>query len=310
MRVILLGTPDFAIPSLNMLLHEGYDVAAVVCQPDRPRGRRGKPVACPTKAEALRQGLEVLSFERLRSPEGVAALTQLRPDVMVTAAYGQILSRAILRIPPMGCVNVHGSLLPKYRGPAPIQWAIINGETTTGITTMLTDRGVDTGDILLQREIAIGPEETAGELFDRMAVLGADVLRQTLRLMASGELTPVPQNPALATHYPMLTRDDGRIDWTASARDIVSRVRGVNPWPGAFTSYQGSVLKVWKAAVREGDGAAPGSVIAADTQKGLIIAAGSGSVKIMEMQASGGRRMDPRDYLRGHGIEIGSVMGS
>jgi len=308
-RVILLGTPDFAIPSLDMLLREGYDVAAVVCQPDRPRGRRGQPVACPTKAEALRRGLEVLSFERLRSPEGVAALTQLRPDVMITAAYGQILSRAILRIPPMGCVNVHGSLLPKYRGPAPIQWAIIHGETTTGITTMLTDRGVDTGDILLQREIAIGPDETAGELFDRMAVLGADVLHDTLRLMASGELTPVPQNPALATHYPMLSRDDGRIDWTASARDIVNRVRGVNPWPGAFTQYQGSVLKVWKAEVRE-EGGPAGAVIAADTQRGLVVAAGDGSVRITEMQAPGGRRMDPRDYLRGHGIEVGSVMGS
>lgn len=304
MRVVLLGTPDFAVPSLRMLVSEGYEVAGVVCQPDRPRGRSGKPCPCAAKAEALELGLSVLSFERLRSPEGVAALRELKPDVLVTAAYGQILSQRILDIPPLGCVNVHGSLLPRYRGPAPIQWAVIEGETVTGITTMLTDRGVDTGDILLQRSLEIGPEETAGELFDRLAALGAETLRVTLRLWAAGELRPTPQNPALATRYPMLTKEDGRVDWTRPARTVVNRVRGVTPWPGAYTVCGGQTLKIWKARVLPGCGA-PGAVLAAGLREGLVVAAGDGAVEITELQAPGGRRMAARDYLRGHCLEAG-----
>jgi methionyl-tRNA formyltransferase len=250
MRVVFMGTPEFATPSLRMLADEGHEIAAVVCQPDRPRGRGGRTTACPAKVEALAMGLRVLSFERIRDPEAVAALRQLAPDVLVTAAYGQILSKKILDIPPLGCINVHGSLLPRYRGPAPIQWAIIQGERTTGVTTMLTDRGVDTGDILLQRTLEIGPEETAGELTARLAALGADALRLTLQLWAAGQLKPTPQNPAEATRFPMLTREDGRIDWRRPAGDIVNGCGAVDPWPGAFTVLAGETLKIWKFASR------------------------------------------------------------
>lgn len=309
MRVVLMGTPEFAVPSLRMLADEGHEIAAVVCQPDRPRGRGGRVSACPAKMEALKMGLRALSFERIRDPEGVAALRELKPDVLVTAAYGQILSEKILEIPPLGCVNVHGSLLPRYRGPAPIQWAVIRGERTTGVTTMLTDRGVDTGDILLQRALDIGPEETAGELGVRMAALGADVLRLTLRLWAAGEIRPTPQNPAEASHFPMLAREDGRVDWTRPAGEIVNRVRGVDPWPGAFTVLAGETLKIWKARACDGTGAAPGAVVAADEPRGLRVAAGDRAVEIVEMQAGGGRRMAAREYLRGHAVAEGSVMG-
>lgn len=309
MRVVLLGTPEFAIPSLRMLLQEGYEVAAVVCQPDRPSGRGGRLKPCPAKLAALDAGLRVLTFERIRSPEGVAALRQIAPDIMITAAYGQILSRRILDIPKRGCINVHGSLLPRYRGPAPIQWAIIEGERTTGITTMLTDRGVDTGDILLQRSLDIGPEETAGELYARMAELGAQVLSETLRLWIAGAITPTPQDPAQATHFPMLVKEDGRIDWKWTAARVVNRVRGVNPWPGAFTTYEGQTLKIWNARAGEASGEPPGAVVAADVRQGLVVAAADRSVELREIQAAGGRRMDAREYLRGHDVRVGAVMG-
>ena len=307
MRIAFLGTPDFAVPSLRALVGAGHEIAGVFTQPDRPRDRGQKTQPTPTKAAALELGLPTFAFERIRRAEGVAALAGLQPDLMVTAAFGQILPQRILDIPKLGCVNVHGSLLPRYRGPAPIQWAVINGEAETGITTMATDAGVDTGDMLLQRATAIGPDETAGELFDRLASLGAETLLETLRLMEAGKLARTPQNHELATHFPMLTRETGSIDWSKSAAAIHNLVRGVNPWPGAWTMCDGQVMKIWRTRPQEGSGQ-PGRILRADAKGGLLVGCGEGALEVLELQMPGGRRMAATDYLRGRRLPEGTVL--
>ncbi len=307
MRIAFLGTPDFAVPPLRELVNAGYEVVGVFTQPDRPRDRGQKTQPSPVKETALALGLPVFAFERIRRAEGVAALTALAPDLMVTAAFGQILSQKVLDIPRIGCVNVHGSLLPQYRGPAPIQWAVIRGEAETGITTMMTDAGIDTGDILLQRATPIGPEETAGELFDRMAALGAETLLETLRQLEAGTLPRRPQNHDEATHFPMLTRETGRVDWTQPAAQVHNLVRGVNPWPGAWTLCDGQTMKLWRTRPAEGEGS-PGTVLRADGRQGLLVACGQGAVEVLELQMPGGRRMASADYLRGRRIQEGTVL--
>lgn len=312
MRIIFMGTPAFAAPSLTALLDAGYDVVAAVTQPDRPSGRGKKLVPGPVKALAISRGVEVLQFQRIRLQEGLDALGALRPDLFVTAAFGQILSQQVLDIPPLGTVNVHASLLPGYRGPAPINWCIIEGETETGVTTMLTDAGIDTGDILLQRKATIGPDETAGALTDRLSVLGADLLIETLRHIEAGDCPRTPQDEALASYHPMLKKEHGRIDWTQNASAIANRVRGVNPWPGAWTTLpDGGTLKIWSARAGDLSGeadrtAAPGSILHADGKQGMAVRCGEGALDILELQAPNAKRMASADYLRGHPIEPGT----
>lgn len=300
MRIAFLGTPEFALPSLDMLYKQGHDLA-VFTQPDRPVGRHAVLTPPPAKAYALERGIPVFQFEKIRLPEGVGALKTFAPDLMVTAAFGQILSAENLAIPKFGCINVHGSLLPKYRGAAPIQWAVINGETETGITTMLTNVGMDTGDILLFDRVAIGENETAGELFGRMAVLGAETLRRTLEALQSGTLARMPQDESQATKCPMLKREHGRIDFTKSAQSVHNLVRGTNPWPGAYGMLCGEPLKIHRTRMTSCDfgGAAPGA-FGGGIREGLFVRCGDGWLEILELQPAGSRRMPTCDYMIGH----------
>lgn len=309
MRVCFLGTPDFGVQSLNSLIVNNHDVLAVITQPDRPAGRGKRLQPSPVKQHAQKNGVPVLQFERVRSPEALAAVRELAPDVCVTAAFGQILSEEFLRIPPLGVINVHGSLLPMYRGPAPIQWAVINGEKRTGITTMYTDAGVDTGDILLQRALDIGKEETSGELFIRMAELGADVLIESLTLLEEGRAPRNPQDHSRATHFPMIKKEMAEVDWTRDAQTIRNLVRGTHPWPLAYTSYGETILKLHRVRLAKNSGR-PGEILIAHPKNGLFVAAGQGAIEILELQAPGSKRMDACDYLRGHAMREGGLLGT
>ncbi|MGN0996829.1 MAG: methionyl-tRNA formyltransferase [Candidatus Ventricola sp.] len=310
MRIVFMGTPDFAVPSLQALIGGGYDVVGVFCQPDRPKGRGHKLAACPVKETAVAAGIPVFQPERIKREEGVAALRALSPDLCVTAAFGQLLSQEILDIPPLGTINVHSSLLPRHRGSAPINWSIIQGDCVTGVTTMFTDRGMDTGDMLLSCETPIGERENAGELSDRLAQLGAQLLLQTLRALEDGTLRRTPQDPALATYEPKMDKELGRIDWSATARTIDCLVRGTTPWPGAFTTLGGQAVKVFAVeACPDEPSGAPGTVIAADAKQGLVVSCGDHDVRLLTIQMPGAKRMDARDYLRGHAIDTGACLG-
>ena len=308
MRIVFMGTPEFAVPSLKALLDAGYGVVGVFTQPDRPVGRGHKLAACPVKKLALERGVPVYQFERLRNEEGLACLRALAPDIVVTAAFGQILSQALLDVPKMGTVNVHASLLPAYRGAAPINWCILNGETRTGVTTMLTDAGVDTGAMLLRRETDIGETETAAELSVRLSQLGAELLIETLKGYIAGEIAPIPQDERLASRQPMLKKEMGLIDWTRSAKEIACQARGLDPWPSAYTDYLGGTLKIYRACPVEGEGD-PGTVLRSSAKEGLFVACGEGALEVLEMQAPGGKRMSARAYLAGKKIEPGTKFG-
>ena len=302
MRIVFMGTPDFAVPSLETLYAMGQDVVGVFCQPDRPKGRGNKVEYCPVKQIAVAHGTPVFQPQRIRR-DGAEALAALQPDLCVTAAFGQILSQENLDVPKLGTVNVHASLLPKYRGSAPINWAIIHGETETGVTTMLTDKGMDTGDILLQRSVPIPPEATAGEMTDVLKVTGAELLRETLTRIMEGTCPRIPQDPDKATYDPMMTKELGALDLTKDARELNCLIRGVNPWPGAYIALpDGQILKIWAAkpltGVAEGQ---PGDFLRADSRDGLVIRAGNDTaLEVLQMQMPGGKRMAPKDYLRGH----------
>ena len=303
MRIAFLGTPEFALPSLEMLRTSGHTLA-VFTQPDRPVGRHATLTPPPTKAYALTHGIPVFQFEKIRLPEGVAALRDFAPDLMVTAAFGQLLSAENLAIPRLGCINVHGSLLPKYRGAAPIQWAIIDGETETGITTMMTAIGMDTGDILLVDKIAIDPDETAGELFERMAILGAETLRRTITALEAGTLVRIPQDESQATKCPMLKKEHGKLDFSQSAASIHNRVRGTNPWPGAYALLDGEVLKIHKTQkTDQAVGEEPLGILKGSAKSGLFVRCADGWLEIVELQATGGKRMRAKDYLLGRSLE-------
>ena len=308
MRVVFMGTPEFAVPSLKALLDAGYGVVGVFTQPDRPVGRGHKLAACPVKKLAVERGVPVYQFERLRNEEGLACLRALAPDIVVTAAFGQILSQALLDVPKMGTVNVHASLLPAYRGAAPINWCILNGETKTGVTTMLTDAGVDTGAMLLRRETDIGEVETAAELSARLSQLGAELLIETLKGYIAGEIAPTPQDERLASRQPMLKKEMGLIDWTRSAKEIACQARGLDPWPSAWTDYLGGTLKIYRARPAMGEGE-PGTVLRSSAKEGLFVACGEGALEVLEMQAPGGKRMSARAYLAGKKIEPGTRFG-
>ena len=307
-----MGTPAFAVPSLKALAEDGrYDIVGVVTQPDRPAGRGNRLTACPVKEYALTKGLPVYQFERIRRPEGVAKMKELAPDVCVTAAFGQILTQELLDIPVHGTVNVHASLLPKYRGSAPINWCVLMGEQETGVTLMRTDAGIDTGDMLKSVATPIGALETAGELTERLSELGAQLLADTLPDYLEGKVAPVPQNPDQASYQPMLDKAMGEIDWTMTAREIACRVRGLNPWPCAYTDLDGGRLKVYLAKPVDGESAAtPGAVIASGPKEGLVVQCGDGALEILEMQAPGGKRMAAKAYLMGKRIEVGTVLGN
>ena len=299
MRIVFLGTPEFAVPTLERAFEAGHEIAAVVTQPDRPKGRGRQLAAPPVKETALRLGLTVHQPERIRTPEAIELLRSLKPDAMVVVGYGKIIPQAVIDIPPHGIVNVHASLLPRYRGAAPVQWAIANGETVTGVTTMRIDAGLDTGDILLQRDTPIEAEETAVELGKRLAVMGADLLVKTLAGLERGEIVPRPQNSAQATLAPVLKKEDGLIDWTRPAAEIANRIRGFKPWPGCYTHLRGRAIEISRARAGTGAAGEPGSVH--PIRGRIVVTCGdSTALEILEVQMEGRKRMDATAFQNGY----------
>jgi methionyl-tRNA formyltransferase len=310
MRIVFMGTPDFAVPCLRELLSEKHEIAAVVTQPDRAKGRGNKLAASPVKILAAEAGIPVYQPEKIRTEEFMEVLKDLAPDVMIVVAFGQILSQEILDIPLLGCINIHASLLPKYRGAAPINWCIINGEKSTGITAMYMDRGVDTGDIIIKKEIPIGEDENAEELHDRLSELGASVLRDTMTLLTEAKIKRIPQNDAEATYAPIMTKALGRIDWSMDAGKINDLIRGTYPWPGAFSSYKGKVFKIFIAqALNDNVKNKDYGYIRQADKDSIVVSCGTGSLRIKELQFENEKRMSAEAYLRGHEIAEGVKLG-
>ena len=305
MRIVFMGTPDFAVPSLRALAESGHEIAGVFTQPDRPKGRGGKVQMSPVKEVALEYGISVFQPQRIRV-DGIDDLKALAPDLCVTAAFGQILSQEVLDVPKLGTVNVHASLLPRHRGAGPIQWAMLSGDPETGVTTMLTDAGIDTGDMLLKTEVTIGEEETAGELTDRLASEGAALLLETLRRMEAGDCPREKQDESLATYDPKVTKELGKLDFADTTRQCLLRVRAMSPWPCAYAEVQNGALKVWRAKAAEGSGT-PGQVLRAD-KGGLVIATADGAMELCEIQAPNAKRMEAKAYLLGHPISTGILL--
>ena len=305
MRIVFMGTPDFAVPSLQALIDAGHDVCAVYTQPDKPQGRKQILTAPPVKTLALEHDIPVFQPNTLKNEDEQARLRELAPEVIIVVAYGKLLPKAVLDIPPHGCINVHGSLLPRWRGAAPIQWAVIAGDEMAGVTTMQMAEGLDTGDMLLTYETKVGEKETAGELFDRLAQSGAELLTQTL--VKLDEITPRPQDDAQSCYAHMLDKQMAVIDWNKSAHEIDCLIRGLNPWPIALTTLSGERLKVFAAEKANGRGE-PGTVLEADPKKGLTVACGEGALRLTEIQLVGGKRMKVNDFLRGHAIEVGTKL--
>lgn len=305
MRVVFMGTPDFAVPSLARLLECGHEVPAVFTQPDKPAGRGHKLTPPPVKKLAAAQGLTVYQPDTLRDEQVQKMLRDLAPDVIAVVAYGKLLPPQVLEIPRLGCVNVHGSLLPKYRGAAPIQWSVLNGDSEAGVTTMYMAQGLDCGDMILKESVALGKEETSGELYERLAPIGADLLIKTLDLLEKGNAPREKQDDALSSTAPMLTKQMARLDFTQSAEQLTRLINGMNPWPVAHTLLDGNLLKVYRARPAEGRGA-PGEVLAA---KGFAAACGQGALELLEIQAQGSKRMAAADYLRGHPVKPGTKLG-
>jgi len=307
-RLAFLGTPAFAVPTLEAIVASGHEVAAVLTQPDRPKGRGQHEAASPVKQAALRLGLSVYQPERVRRPEAVEYLRGLGCQAMVVVGYGQIIPQSVIDIPPLGIINVHASLLPKYRGAGPIQWAIVRGETVTGVTTMRINAGLDTGDMLLKAETAIGQDETALDLGNRLAVMGADLLVQTLGGLSAGTIVPEPQDDAQATLAPLLKKEDGLIEWGRSALAIHNQVRGLQPWPGAQTRFRGGPLHVWRTRVSSGDESPgpPGSVARA---KPLLVRCGQGSLELLEIQLEGRKRIPAADFANGQRLTENEILG-
>jgi len=301
-RVVFLGTPAFAVPSLAALARV-EEVTLAVTNPDRPAGRGQALRSPPVKGEAARLGIPVFQPEKARHPESVARIAAERPDLIVVVAYGQILPQSILDIPKHGCVNVHASILPRYRGAAPINWAIVRGETVTGVTIMKMDAGMDTGPMLHVREMPIGEDDTAETMFPKLSALGAEALIEVLRKLREGTLTETPQDGSLATYAPMLKKEHGRIDWEKPAPEVRNLVRGMTPWPSASAVHDGKTLKILSASVREGRGQ-PGEILAVD-RDGIVVACGEGAVRLGTVQPEGGRAMSSREYAQGRRVRKG-----
>lgn len=309
MRVVFMGTPAFSVPSLARLLEDGYDVVGVFTQPDKPKGRGKQLAAPPVKEEALAHGVPVFQPRSMRDGEALAILQKLQPDVVVVTAFGKILPKEILSFPRFGCINIHASLLPRYRGAAPIQWCVLNGETVSGVTSMQMDVGLDTGDMLLRAEMPIGENMTSGELHDALSVLGADVLSRTMAALCAGTLQPQKQDDAASNYAPMLTKDLCPIDFAKSARQVHDQIRGLNPWPTASTTVGGSVLKVHQSTLCADSAGKPGEVMCSG--KRFVVSCGDGRcVELLNVQAQGKKAMAAADYLRGNPVEKGTILPS
>ena len=323
MKIVFMGTPDFAVSIADALYESGHEIVLCVSQPDKPKGRSGELQFPDVKKWAVERDIPVFQPERIRRPEAIEELKKYPADIAVVAAFGQILPEEILNMYPYGCVNVHASLLPKYRGAAPIQWAVINGEATTGVTTMQMGVGLDDGDILLQKEIEIASDETGGGLFDKLAVLGGQLITETLEGLEQGTITPIPQNESEATHVGMIKKELGRIDFDRPAVEVEYLIRGLNPWPSAYTSLSGKTLKLWKAEVIDGDNSAfvsvsdglksettlrPGTIVGVDSDA-IYVACNPRILKITELQLEGKKRMSTADFLRGRSVETGGMLG-
>lgn len=307
LRIVFMGTPDFAVPTLKRLIADGEEICGVFTQPDKPQGRKMILQAPPVKEAAIEAGIKVWQPEKMRDESVLATLKELDPELIVVVAYGKILPKDVLELPKYGCINVHGSLLPKYRGAAPIQWSVLNGDKVTGITTMQMDVGLDTGDILLMREVEIDENETSGELYDRMALVGADLCSETLAALKEGKLNPVKQNDADSSYASMLSRDLSEIDWTKSAAEIHNKVRGLQPWPVACTTLNGKRMKIHSTRLC---GKTSGNAGAVVNTKPLTVACGDGNGLIVnEVQLDGSKKMRSEDFLRGRPIEKNTVLG-
>ena len=308
MRIVYMGTPEIAATILERLLEEPYEVVLVVTQPDRPKGRGNTLTCSPVKELAVSRGIPVFTPEKLRLPENVEVVREAEPDMIVVAAFGQILPKSVLDIPRYGCINVHASLLPKYRGAAPIQWSILDGESETGITIMYMNEGLDTGDILLQKVVPIDAEETGGSLHDKLAETGAEALVEAIPGIIDGTLEPVPQGEMTTPYAKQLTKEMGRLDFSWDAEKLERYVRGLNPWPGTYTFRDGQMLKIWAAEVCDGSNEAmPGTVVAVD-KNSFSVQTGSGVLRVTEVQPQGKRRMSAEEYLRGYRLEQGLVL--
>jgi methionyl-tRNA formyltransferase len=308
-RIIFMGTPEFSVPTLKALHESQHDILAVVTQPDRPKGRGRRLVPPPAKAVAGSLGYPVHQPSRIKEHGFIETIVALDPDLFVVVAYGHILPGSFLSIPRLGAINIHASLLPKYRGPAPVQWAIINREEETGVTTMWMDEGMDTGDILLRRKVAIKPDDTCGSLLRRLGELGAEVLIETLAQLESGTLRGTPQDKTLATYAPLLKKQDGYIDWTRDAKSLEAFVRGMNPWPGAFTLLSGRRLKVFLAKALEGSGKEPPGTVLEGFPGDFVVATGRGRLALTEVQLESARRLSAEDFLRGCLVAPGARLG-
>lgn len=309
MRTVFLGTPEFAVPTLEALVASGHEVVAVYTQPDRPKGRGNQLAESPVKAVAKKLGIEIYQPERIRRPEPVEQLRVLAPEIMVVVGYGQIISQTIIDIPPHGIVNVHASLLPRYRGAAPIQWAIAEGESKTGVTIMQIDAGLDTGDILLKAELGIGSDETAPELSARLAPLGAELLINAIKKIEAGTIVREKQNNDEATYAPILKKEDGRIDWSRTAQQIYNRLRGFTPWPGAYTSFRGQPLLVTSGRPVQQNGITEGTI---EIRNRRVFAGCGGSTvfEMLEVQSAGKKRMSADSFLNGYKLETGEKLGA
>lgn len=308
MRVVFMGTPDFAVRNLQAIIDSGHEVLAVVTQPDRPQGRKKEPKASPVKEKAVEYGIPVYQPEKIKKSDMPEILTKLNPDIIIVVAFGQILPKEILDIPEYGCVNVHASLLPRYRGAAPIQWAVINGDEYSGVTTMLMDEGMDTGDILMKERYKLAPDETGGSLFDRLSGLGADLLVKTLEGLENGTITPVKQEGE-ATYAGKLQKTSGLIDFTRTAPEIERLVRGLSPWPAAYSFIDGKSVRIWESHVEDTDCTdyEPGTVYAVDSA--IHVSTGKGGLVITELQLESKKRMDSESFLRGFHVTAGTKFG-
>ncbi len=311
MKLIFLGTPSFAVPSLERLHQSHHQILAVITQPDRPRERGLKITESPVKVRASSLGIPVLQPEKASAPDAIEQVRSLRPDAAVVVAYGQILRPAFLAVPPMGCINLHASLLPKYRGAAPIQAALVAGERETGVTTILMNEGMDTGDILLQETVPISDADTAATLHDKLADVGASLLVKTIDRLDPKEVTPQPQDSSKATYTKKITKSDAQIDWKRSPIEIFNQVRAYDPWPGCETMLGEKPLKIWKVApAKESrESGKPGEILSVEGGD-VIVQAGRGAIRILELQMPGGRRMTAAEFLRGHVLKSGAILGS
>ena len=308
MKVVFMGTPEFAVPTLQALI-DHHQVAAVVTQPDRQRGRGKKVQFSPVKEKAAEYKIPVLQPEKARDEEFIQELETIAPDVIVVVAYGQILPERILNLPKYGCINVHGSLLPKYRGAAPIQWAVLNGEEKTGITTMYMEKGLDTGDMIDKAEVVLDPKETAGSLHDKLMNLGVDLLLETLDKLEKGTIVRTKQDDSQSCYAKMLSKEMGRMDFSRSAKELEQWIRGMNPWPSAYTTMNGKTLKIWDADVVSYEGSEePGTVVKV-TKDTIIVAAGEGALALKEIQLAGKKRMPVQAFLLGSSVETGIRLG-